>query len=163
MSEPRVAERRRSRPAPTSRLARTMRLLRWPVVIVWLVAVVAMYPAARTLSGLANGNAAANLPSSAPSTRVVELQQGPGQPDVDQAVVVFARDTRLRAADLATVASARAAVARLAGQFRGPHGYGPASGTGSPTSLRRSRWPPWSARRAGHRPRRPAREQQPAG
>src|SRR5579862_1739030 len=88
MSEPHVAERRRGRPAPADRLARILRLLRWPVVIVWLVAVVALYPAARTLSSLANGTAAANLPSTAPSTRVVELEQGPGQPDVDQATVV---------------------------------------------------------------------------
>ena len=119
MSEPRVAERRRSRPAPASRLARTMRLLRWPMVIVWLVAVVALYPAAHTLSDLANGTAAANLPSSAPSTRVVELQQGPGQPDVDQATVVFVRGTGLTPADLAAAASARAAVARIATHVRG--------------------------------------------
>src|ERR1700728_1142241 len=114
MSEPHVAERRRSRPASASRFARILRLLRWPVVIVWLVAVVALYPAAHTLSNLANGTAAANLPSSAPSTRVVELQQGPGQPDIDAATVVFVRDTGLTAADLAAIASAHAAVAHLA-------------------------------------------------
>jgi RND superfamily putative drug exporter len=96
-----------------------MRLLRWPVVIVWLLAVVALYPAARTLSSLANGTAAANLPSSAPSTRVVELEQGPGQPDVDQAIVVFVRNAGLTAADLQTVASARAAVVRLAAHVQG--------------------------------------------
>ena len=119
MSEPRIAERQRSRPAPTSRLARVIRLLRWPVVIVWLIAVVALYPAANTLSSLANGTAAANLPSSAPSTRVVELEQGPGQPDVDQATVVFGRNTGLTSADLAAVAAAHAAVARLATHVRG--------------------------------------------
>ncbi len=119
MSEPHVAERRRSRPAPANRFARILRLLRWPVVIVWLVAVVALYPAARTLSSLANGTAAANLPSSAPSTRVVELEQGPGQPDVDQATVVFVRSAGLTPADLAAVASAHAAVARLATHVRG--------------------------------------------
>ena len=119
MSRLPVAERRRSRQAPASRLARIMRLLRWPVVIVWLLAVVALYPAARNLSNLANGTAAANLPSSAPSTRVVELQQGPGQPDVDPATVVFVRGGGLTAADLQAVASARAAVARLATHVRG--------------------------------------------
>ena len=119
MSEPHVAERRRNRPAPVSRLARILRLLRWPVVIVWLIAVVALYPAAHTLSNLANGTAAANLPSSAPSTRVVELQQGPGQPDVDAATVVFVRDTGLTPADLAAVASAHAAVAGLATHIHG--------------------------------------------
>ena len=119
MSMPPVAERRRSRAAPAGRFARIIRLLRWPVVIVWLLAAVALYPSAHTLSSLANGTAAANLPASAPSTRVVELEQGPGQPDVDPATVVFARGTGLTAADLATVASARAAVARLAGHVRG--------------------------------------------
>jgi RND superfamily putative drug exporter len=119
MSKPPVAERRRSRPATAGRFARIMRLLRWPVVIVWLLAVVALYPAARTLSSLANGTAAANLPSSAPSTRVVELEQGPGQPDVDQAIVVFVRNAGLTAADLQTVASARAAVVRLAAHVQG--------------------------------------------
>ena len=87
----RVPSHRRRRAAPAGRFARILRLLRWPVVIVWLVAVVALYPAAHTLSNLANGTAAANLPSSAPSTRVVELEQGPGQPDVDPATVVFVR------------------------------------------------------------------------
>jgi putative drug exporter of the RND superfamily len=119
MSEPHVAERRRSRPAPADRFARAMRLLRWPVVIIWLVGVVTLYPAARTLSSLANGTAAANLPSSAPSTRVVELQQGPGQPDVDQATVVFVRNAGLTPSDLAAVASAHAAVGRLATHVHG--------------------------------------------
>src|ERR1700728_551703 len=114
MSEPHVAERRQSRPPPADRFARILRLLRWPVVIVWLVGVVALYPAAHTLSNLANGTAAANLPSSAPSTRGVDLEQGPGQPDVDPATVVFVRSAGLTPADLAGAASARAAVARLA-------------------------------------------------
>src|ERR1700728_557263 len=119
MSEPHVAERRQSRPAPADRFARILRVLRWPVVVVWLVGVVALYPAAHPLSNLANGTAAANLPSSAPSTRVVELEQGPGQPDVDQATVVFARNAGLTPADLAAVASAHEAGARLATHVRG--------------------------------------------
>jgi RND superfamily putative drug exporter len=119
MSVPSVASHRRRRAAPAGRFARILRLLRWPVVIVWLVAVVALYPAAHTLSNLANGTAAANLPSSAPSTRVVELEQGPGQPDVDPATVVFVRNAGLTPADLAAVASAHAAVARLATHIHG--------------------------------------------
>src|ERR1700691_4284893 len=119
MSVPSVASHRRRRAAPAGRFARILRLLRWPVVIVWLVAVVALYPAAHTLSNLANGTAAANLPSSAPSTRVVELEQGPGQPDVDPATVVFVRSAGLTPADLAAAASARAAVARLATHVHG--------------------------------------------
>jgi putative drug exporter of the RND superfamily len=109
----------RSKAAPASGLGKILRRLRWPVVIVWVFAVVALYPLAHTLSGLANGSAAANLPSSAPSTRVVELQQGPGQPDVDPATVVFASGHGLTARDLAAVASAHSAVARLAGHVNG--------------------------------------------
>jgi putative drug exporter of the RND superfamily len=119
MSMPPVAEPRRARPAPTDRFGRILRRSRWPVVIVWLLAVVAFYPSAHTLSSLANGSAAANLPASAPSTRVVDLEQAPGQPDVDPATVVFARSTGLTAADVAAVASARAAVARLATHVQG--------------------------------------------
>ena len=126
MSKPRVAERRRSSPATAGRFARIVRLLRWPVVIVWLLAVVALYPAAHTLSSLANGTAAASLPSSAPSTRVVELEQGPGQPDVDTAIVVFVREAGLTAADLQTVASARASVVSPSGPV---HGYASYSAT----------------------------------
>jgi putative drug exporter of the RND superfamily len=138
---PASAVRRRSRPAPDDRLARWLRRLRWPVVIAWLLAIVALSPIAGSLSSVTNNTAEAYLPSSAPSTRVVELQQGEegmegdgevgggrdGRPDVDPAVVVFARDSRLTAADLAAAASARAAVARLR-----------AAGLGAPGPLRRS-------------------------
>jgi RND superfamily putative drug exporter len=118
-----------SRPASGDWLATALRRWRWPVVIVWVIAVVALFPLAQSLDSVANGSASANLPSSASSTRVAELAQTPGQPDVDAATVVFARTTGLTAADLAAVASARAAVARLAG-----HG----SGLGAPGQPQRS-------------------------
>jgi RND superfamily putative drug exporter len=111
--------RRPGRPAPTGRLASALRRLRWPVVIAWLLVLVVLYPLARGLSDVTNGTAAANLPSSAPSTRVVQLEQAPGQPDVDAAAVVFARGAGLTAPDLTAVAAARAAVARLAGHVQG--------------------------------------------
>jgi RND superfamily putative drug exporter len=114
------------RPAPAGRLARTLRRLRWPVLIVWVLVLVALYPLARGLSGVTNGTAAANLPASAPSTRVVQLEQAPGQPDVDTATVVFARDGGLTAADLTTVAATRGAVASLAGHVAGLGAPGPA-------------------------------------
>ena len=114
------------RPAPASRLARTLRRLRWPVLIVWVLVLVVLYPLARGLSGVTNGTAAANLPASAPSTRVVQLEQAPGQPDVDTATVVFARGGGLTAADLTTVAAARSAVAGLAGHVAGLGAPGPA-------------------------------------
>jgi putative drug exporter of the RND superfamily len=119
------AARQHRRPASTDRLARWLRRLRWPVVIVWVLVVVLLYPVAHSLSSVENGTAQANLPPSAPSTRVVELQQAPGQPDIDQATVVFARPGGLTAADLAAVASARAAVTLLAGHVQGLAAPGP--------------------------------------
>jgi RND superfamily putative drug exporter len=106
-------------PASAGRLAPTLRRLRWPVLIAWVLVLVASYPLARGLSGVTNGTAAANLPASAPSTRVVQLEQAPGQPDVDAATVVFARGGGLTAADLTAVAAARGAVAGLAGHVQG--------------------------------------------
>jgi RND superfamily putative drug exporter len=107
------------RPAPADRLASTLRWLRWPVVIAWVLVLVVLYPLAGSLSSVTNGTAAANLPASAPSTRVVQLQQTPGRPGVDPATVVFARGADLTDADLSAVASARAAVARLTGHTQG--------------------------------------------
>jgi RND superfamily putative drug exporter len=107
------------RPAPASRLASALRRLRWPVLVVWVLVLVALYPLARGLSGVTNGTAAANLPASAASTRVVQLEQAPRQPDVDAATVVFARGGGLTAADLTAVAATRGAVAGLAGHVQG--------------------------------------------
>jgi RND superfamily putative drug exporter len=107
------------RSASAGRLASALRRLRWPVLIAWVLVLVALYPLARGLSGVTNGTAAANLPASAPSTRVVQLEQAPGQPDVDAATVVFARGGGLTAADLTAVAAARGAVAGLAGHVQG--------------------------------------------
>jgi RND superfamily putative drug exporter len=111
--------RRPGRPTPAGRLAATLRRLRWPVVIVWVIVLVVLYPLARGLAGVTNGTAAANLPASAPSTRVVQLQAVPGQPGIDSATVVFARGAGLTDADLTAVASARDAVAGLAGHVQG--------------------------------------------
>jgi putative drug exporter of the RND superfamily len=115
-------------PQPRDRLAIALRWSRWPVLVVWLVASVALHPLANSLAGRANNTAAAQLPPSAPSTRVLILQQAAerGQPNVDAATVVFARDSRLTPADLAAVVSARAAVVRLAGHVTGLSAPGPA-------------------------------------
>jgi len=107
------------RPAGADRLAVTLRRLRWPVLIAWILVLVFLYPLARGLSDVTNGTAAANLPASAPSTRVVQLEQAPGAPDVDAATVVFARGGGLTAADLTAVAAARGALAGLAGRVQG--------------------------------------------
>ncbi|HTZ26136.1 MAG TPA: MMPL family transporter [Streptosporangiaceae bacterium] len=121
------AARRRNRPVPASRLGRVLWWLRWPVVLAWLLAAVLLYSFAHNLDNLASNTAAANLPSSAPSTRVLLLQEAAqrGQPGTDQATVVFARDEGLTAADLAAAATARAAVARLVGHVTGLGAPGP--------------------------------------
>lgn len=105
-------------PRPDDKLGRVLRLLRWPVAVFWLLAIVALYPLASSLSSVTSDSAAAYLPSSADSTKVVELEQaaqhGLGKPDVDPVIVVFARSGGLTAADQAAIASVRAAVAQLA-------------------------------------------------
>jgi putative drug exporter of the RND superfamily len=118
-----------------SRFARTLRRLRWPVMIAWLIAVVFLFPLASSLSQVTNNTNAANLPASAPSTRVIALQlqqasrQGPGQPQTDTAFVVFARSKRLTVEDMNAITSARAAVGRLARRV---------SGLSTPSPARRS-------------------------
>ena len=104
-----------------------LRRLRWPAVIAWLVAGVLLYPLAHSLANVTNNSASANVPASAPSTRVLLLQQAAqrGQPGSDQATVVFASGTGLTAADLAAVASARTAVDRLANKVAGLRAPGP--------------------------------------
>jgi RND superfamily putative drug exporter len=125
------AVRRRSRPATSGRFATALRRLRWPVVIVWVLAVVLLDPLAGSLPKVTDDSASAYLPSSAPSTRVVLLQGAArhDRPESSQATVVFARDSGLTSADLAAVASAHAAVGRLAGRV---------GGLGAPGQPRRS-------------------------
>jgi putative drug exporter of the RND superfamily len=119
--------REHKRPVPTGRLARALRWLRWPLLVAWLAAAVLLYPLAHDLSNVANNTAAANLPSSAPSTRVLLLEQAAerGQPQTDEATVVLARVRGLTGADLAAAASARGAVARLVRHVGGLGAPGP--------------------------------------
>ena len=72
--------RRTRRPVSGNRFARTLRRLRWPLMIAWLIAIIFLFPLASSLSHVTNNTNAANLPASAPSTRVIalELQQPPG-------------------------------------------------------------------------------------
>jgi putative drug exporter of the RND superfamily len=107
--------------APSGRLAKVLRWLRWPLLVVWLLAGVLLFPLAHSLGGVANNTAAANLPSSAPSTRVLLLEQAAerGQPETDEAIVVLARAKGLTGTDLAATASARRAVARLVSHVSG--------------------------------------------
>ena len=110
------------------RFATALRRLRWPVLIVWILAIVALNGLSSSLSKATNDGAAAYLPASAASTKVVLLEEATaraeartgGQPETDAAIVVFARDNgRLTMADQAAVASARGAVAGLVGHVAG--------------------------------------------
>ncbi len=119
--------REHKRPVPAGRLAKTLRWLRWPLLVAWLLAAVVLYPLAHSLGSVANNTAAANLPSSVPSTRVLLLEQAAerGQPETDAATVVLARSNGLTGADLAAAASARSAVARLVSHVDGLGAPGP--------------------------------------
>jgi len=114
---------RRGPRTPDDRLATVLRRLRWPVVIAWVIAVVALNPLSSSLSSATNDTAAAYLPASAASTKVAELQEAAGhagsQPGGDQAIVIFARDGGLTAADTEAVNSARDAVSGLVGHGSG--------------------------------------------
>src|SRR5580693_8786244 len=123
---PAAAGRLRRRPVPDGRLGRALRWLRWPVLILWVAAIVLLHPLAGRLYQVTNDTAAANLPSSAQSTRVALIQEAARhgtarQLQSDTVAVIMVRKTGLTPGDLATVASARAAVGRLAGRS-GPLG-----------------------------------------
>ncbi len=109
------------------------RWLRWVVIVIWAVILVGLSHAASTLSSATNDAAAAYLPATAQSTQVATLQSqalgGVGQPEADQAVVVFVRPRGLTPADLRAVAAARTVVADLA--TRTP-------GLGQPTAAKES-------------------------
>lgn len=116
-----------------SGFGRALRLLRWPVLIGWVITVVALHPLAAHLYQVTDDGAAANLPSSAPSTQVAALQDGQranhdqvGTTSDDSIAVVIARDGGLTADDDAAVSAARQAVARLAGSITGLGPPGPA-------------------------------------
>ena len=117
-----------------SRSGVVLRRLRWPVLVIWVLAILALDPLASSLSKVTDDGAAAYLPPSAQSTHVAELQQaaqhGPGQPESDPAIVVFARSGRLTAGDLAAVAAARRAVDQLATRTSGLGRAGPVQRSG---------------------------------
>lgn len=124
MADARAALSKDTDPDPTTRsLAHLLRVLRWPVIVGWVLATVLLLPLAAGLSKLTNVTAAAYLPPSAPSTHVALIQEaaehGPGQPESEQTIIVFARNAALSPGDLAEVASANQAVRRLAGTVPG--------------------------------------------
>jgi putative drug exporter of the RND superfamily len=132
MSVPRAeAPRQENEAAPVGRLVTQLRRksVCWSVVLIWLLLIVRLNGFAGHLSKVTDDSASAYLPSSAQSTRVVSLQEaaqgGPGQPQTDAAVVVFARNGGLTAADMAAAVSARAAAGRLVNRVDGLGAPGP--------------------------------------
>ena len=109
---------------PGDRFATALRWLRWPVVVAWIIAIVLLHGLSGSLSKATTNGASAYLPASAASTKVALLQQAAehtaGQPQTNAAIVVFATGRgRLTPADRAVIASARTAVAGLAGHVTG--------------------------------------------
>ena len=102
---------------PSTSFATVLRRLRWPTLALWALLLVFLSPVAGKLSQVTSNTAAAYLPASAQSTKAAILQTdalgGPGQPESDQAIAVFARSGPLTAADLSTIAAADRTVAAL--------------------------------------------------
>jgi putative drug exporter of the RND superfamily len=98
-------------------------------VILWIVLIAVLHPFAASLWKVTNDTPSANLPASAPSTRVVALQEqaqgGSTQTESDAVVVVFVRDSGITATDRRAVDSARSAVAGLVGHVEGLGAPGP--------------------------------------
>ncbi len=105
------------RPSPGTPFAVVLRRLRWPTLVFWALLLAILSPVAGTLSQVTSNTAAAYLPASAQSTKVATLQtqalSGPGQPESDQAIAVFARSGPLTAADRSAITAADQAVAAL--------------------------------------------------
>jgi RND superfamily putative drug exporter len=84
------------------------------VLLVWVVAIVVLHPWAATLYRVTDDRASANLPASAPSTRVALLldagRRGVGADRSDMLAVVFARAGGLSPADLAAIARTTTAI-----------------------------------------------------
>ncbi|WP_037914580.1 MMPL family transporter [Actinacidiphila yeochonensis] len=88
------------------------RRAKWAVLLVWIVLLVALGPLARKLSDAEKNDAASWLPSSAESTKVLNLQKA-FVPQTAPAVVVFTRDGGLTAADLGQIERNTADVRQL--------------------------------------------------
>jgi len=120
----------RRRPVPASRFGRALRRLSWPILILWVLAIIVLHPLAGSLYKVTNDSATANLPGSAPSTRVLAAQQAAepasiARASTDSVAVVIARAGGLTRRDLATAVDARVAVAHLVGQLDGLRAPGP--------------------------------------
>src|SRR5215472_138183 len=96
---------------------------KWVVVGFWVVVLVLAFPLQKKLQGVEKNDAKQWLPSSAESTKVVDLQSHFQPPNVAPAVVVYLRASGLTAAD-------RAKAAADARSFAAIPGVGPGQVTG---------------------------------
>ncbi len=78
---------------------------KWVVVGFWVVALVILFPLSTKLNGAEKNDAKQWLPGNAESTKVVDLQSRFQPPNVQSAVVVYARASGLTAADRAKAAA----------------------------------------------------------
>src|SRR5438105_2501058 len=90
-------------------------LWRWVVLVLWLGLAVVMSPLAGKLTGAEKNDLASALPPAADSTREVRASSGFADGDRTTAVIVYARESGLTAADRAQVDSSRRELGRLAG------------------------------------------------
>lgn len=79
------------------------RRTKWLVVLLWLVVLFLVAPLAQRLTGAQDNDAASWLPGSAESTRVLEISED-FRPEQIPAVVVYARESGLTAADRERIA-----------------------------------------------------------
>ncbi len=84
------------------------RIGKFVVLGVWIALVVALGPSASQFESAQKNEASSFLPGGAESTKVLDALEGFGSADVADAVIVFARDGGLTAADRRAVAEVRA-------------------------------------------------------
>jgi putative drug exporter of the RND superfamily len=98
------------------------RRAKYGVLVFWLIVIALTGSLAGKLQGAEKNDASAYLPASAEATQALNLQSRFTAPNLNPAVVVYARPSGLTAADLAKITSDTRAFARLphAGQVIGP-------------------------------------------
>ncbi|TQS43245.1 MMPL family transporter [Cryptosporangium phraense] len=93
----------------------------WGIVLFWVVVMIGVGPFAGRVSDVEDNGPTAFLPREAQSTRVAESLQRFGQSDLLPAVIVFARDGGLTAADKAAITAEGPRIERLGtGGIDGP-------------------------------------------
>ncbi|MGP3948643.1 MMPL family transporter [Streptomyces sp. 7N604] len=98
---------------------------KWLVLLLWLVAIFALAPLAQKLSSAQDNDATSWLPGSAESTQVLGLSED-FRPETMPAVVIYARESGLTAADRAAIAEDAAELKGLSAHgIRGEEARGP--------------------------------------